>query len=347
MRRVQISDLIAQAVDRSEEAGIRRVKCRLFEEWHRDTDRQKSTPRLWLGQQSAFVPEGRAGTKYIDRAVWPVSFGEVSRQWMRYYASERGEKITVRPSRHTHEIFSAIPPAGYFLPPKDRHGPWTLVDIKACYFSLWQPMTFDLDINPITKRFGIGRHDARPAVDLSEDKEVRNALWGNLSRRKIPELRFGEWAPEDKCAPNSRYCAGLGIFVYLACHSIMSEAREKFGFISWSTDGGITRPDDARKFVSWLWESWGLTAEIRAEGPGYVWGRNSWSIGGAETADIPKGRAIKQRALQPPINVQTSTRDWLRSIRLQRINENPDKIYMPRKPGDRLLSGTLSDTDIK
>ena len=312
-----ISELISSCVERTEELGQRRISCDVVKEWHRNRKRIDETPRLWLGGLSAFEPQplkGRpyAGTRYVDKDVWPVTPGEVSRHWMRLYGERLGQKVKIVSRKYQKDIFAALSAPCFFSPPEERGGPWAVVDIDACYFSLYNSMYFDLDFSPFTQRCGFGKFPAEPSVELKESKTVRNALFGNLLVERLGELRFGKSACQ---TPNNIFAPGLASYVWLTCHAIAQEARERFGFISWSTDGGICRPEDAEAFIAYLYSRWHLSASVRSSGPGYVWGHNSWSVGGVETKDVSDGRCTQHRELAQSKCVKPETIRWLTQIR--------------------------------
>ncbi len=321
-----IAELIHSCCERSEELGQERRSCDMLKEWHRNRKRIEETPRLWLGGLSAFVPEPKkgqphAGTKFVDDESWPVTPGEVARHWVREYGEKIGQKVKIVSRKYQSEIFHSLSAPYFFTPPKDRGGPWAIVDIDACYFSLYNPMYFDMEFSPFTQRCGLGRFPAGPSSDLKESKTIRNALFGNMLTARLGALSFGELPPPNKCAPNNLYAPGLASYVWLTCHAIAQEARESYGFISWSTDGGICRPETAERFISFLEDKWHLSASVRCIGPGYVWGHNSWSVGGMETKDVTDGRCTAHRALEQSKFVRPETVDWLANLRRERVSK--------------------------
>jgi hypothetical protein len=172
-------------------------------------------------------------------------------------------------------------------------GPFELVDVKACYATLYSRMTIDMTYRPETDPplLGLGKGEWPRLGEWMSAKGARNALWGSVMNRRVNEWCHGD--KKEDAFPNAFFAPDLRGIVLDASHAIATEAIEQFHALSWFADGGIFRPGEGRAFAAWLEETWGLVSVVKAEGPGWLFGPTSYSIGPLATLDVQNGRAIQ------------------------------------------------------
>lgn len=249
--------------------------------------------RAWVGPYSSVVLDTRRREVVGEK----VSNGEIARAYLRRAMAEAAEaegrerlarRVPVTAYARKLHADPAIP---YFYerPPSGLDGwpgPFALVDVVACYASIYSTLTLDMTWRPDCDPplVGLGRIPFPRAEEWRQVKGPRNALLGCTMRPTVTEWRHG--APLEGRIPNRFYAPDLHGFVLACVHQIAWAATRRFGAVTWSTDGGMFRPEHGRAFVGWLRATWGLEASIRTEGPGFVWSPNCWSVGGQETADV-------------------------------------------------------------
>ena len=286
-----LSDLATEATDRDGNNGWTRYSVKSLPEL--------KDPELLKPHRSAFMTNSSLtirDTKTRQVIGNPVTNGELSRLYLKRVmenGAQAGNSVLSKrvPYRKEAMQFMDRGPAYYFA--GECGGPFTLVDIKACYATLYTRMTVDLVYRPECNPplLGIGRGDFPQAEEWLTTKGPRNALWGTLLSPTGVEWRHGVFTTD--AYRNQFFAPDLRGFIYDAAHSIAADAIETFGALSWAVDGGAFRPEEARAFIEWLDEAWGLTGEIRAEGPGWMFGATSYSIGPVTTEDVRKGKAMQ------------------------------------------------------
>jgi hypothetical protein len=263
----------------------------------------------YMGEKSLTVKDTKS-RKIVGGQVAP---GELSRLYMNHIMAPEGadDMLTIRiPWRRDALQFLDRRPAYYFG--GQCEGPFVLIDIVGCYVNLYSRLTLDMTYRPETDPpiFGLGRGAFERADEWAVEKAPRNALWGNLLRPKIREWRHGV---PNETLPNKFFAPDLTGIVLDGCHAIALEAVKR-GALSWAVDGGAFRPEEGRNFCEWLSGSFGLTTTVRAEGPGWLFGATSYTIGPLSTLDVKKGRAH----VWPQTNNLRSTRPkqraWLAEI---------------------------------
>lgn len=268
--------------------------------------------RAYLGEKSLTIKDNRT-RKIVGGDVAP---GELARLYVKHIMAEGDDLFTKKvPWRRDALQFLDRRPAYYFA--GQCEGPFVLVDIVSCYATLYSRLTLDMTYRPETNPplLGLGRGYFPRAEEWLEVKAPRNALWGNLLRPKIREWRHG--VPTDDALPNRFFAPDLTGIVLDACHAIALEAVKR-GAFSWAVDGGVFRPEEGRQFVEWLSGSFGLTSTVRAEGPGWLFGATSYSIGPISTEDVMKGRAHQWPEMNHLRAVKPKQRAWLAQVFLER-----------------------------
>ena len=95
----------------------------------------------------------------------------------------------------------------------------------------------------------------------------------------------------------------------------------KRGALSWAVDGGVFRPEEGRSFMEWLRDTWGVESTIRADGPGWLFGATSYSIGATMTLDVKKGQAREWQETNNLRNIKPRNRAWLAQIFKERAGQ--------------------------
>jgi hypothetical protein len=316
------SELAAQICEREEAHGWERepvedprslVRAGLLEK----------VKRAWCGQDGRLtILDDRR--KLLPFTQWPLSDGDLARQYLRStlepWQAEAPPK-SLRRKRIPFNTGAAVefmgyePSVRYFEPPAERGGPWAHVDIEACYPSLYfrggpvmeyRPWWSSPVLRVVGPRF------ERQAEWLL-DKGPRSAVWGMVRSAGIPELRFGQ---PGKISPNKFCSPDLVGYLLDTVNAIAAEAIERWPSICmWVVDAAIMRPDDAREFVLWLSERWGLVATIDVEGPGYVWGYNCWTIANVSKGAAAFGMAHNGPALSSVRQLASEHRELLAAFR--------------------------------
>ncbi len=274
-----VEELRAQAL----EDGWNRVKVPDLPE-ARDPSLLSPYAHAYLGAQALTIRDTRT-RKVVGDSVSP---GEVGRLYLRRVMSQSDGILAKRvPYRRDALQFMDRRPAYYFA--GQTPGPFVLVDVTACYASIYSRFSLDLCYRPQCNPplLGIGEGVFIRRSEWLKAKAERNAMWGNLLRPKVREWRHGE--PVEKI-PNRFFAPDLVGLVFDVAHAIAQKARE-MGAVSWAVDGGAFRPEEGRRFLEWLAGSFGLHGEVRAEGPGWLFGATSYSIGPVVTEDVRKGQA--------------------------------------------------------
>jgi len=279
-----IDDLTTQATTRDLERGWKRESVESLPEL-RDPELLKPFARAYMTDKSLTIRDTKTRKVMGSR----VANGEVARLYLKSIMAQDTDRLSKRvPYRRDSLQFLDRHPAYYFA--GQCAGPFVLVDISACYATLYSRLTLDLTYRPDTDPplLGLGRGYFPSQSEWLQAKGPRNAMWGCLLRPRLREWRHGE--PIDNAFPNVYFAPDLVGAVLDACHSIAQQAV-KMGALSWAVDGGAFRPDEGERFIEWLSTSYGLTSGTRAEGPGWLFGATSYSIGPVTTLDVKKGKA--------------------------------------------------------
>lgn len=305
-----IDELTEEATDRDRERGwIRETVTSLPE--LRNPELLAPFKRAYMGEKALTIKDTRT-RKIVGGAVAP---GELARGYMKLIMADGDDMLTKRvPWRRDALQFLDRRPAYYFA--GQCEGPFVLIDIVSCYATLYSRLTLDMTYRPETDPplFGLGRGHFPRSAEWAQNKAPRNALWGNLLRPKIREWRHGV---PNETLPNKFFAPDLTGIVLDACHAIALEAVKR-GALSWAVDGGAFRPDEGREFCSYLSEQWSLSSQVRASGPGWLFGATSYQIGPTATEDVRKGRAHQWPETNNLRNIKPKQRAWLAQIMKER-----------------------------
>lgn len=311
-----LEELTTEANDRDDVGGWTRETVKVIPEL-RNPDLLKPFKRAYLGPHSLTVMD----TKTRSVVGGGVTHGELSRLYLKRVmktGAEAGSQVLKKriPWRRDAMQFMDRHPAYFFK--GQTGGPFELVDITACYATLYSRLTLDVTYRPETDPplLGLGKAAFLDAGEWLTTKGPRNAMWGSLLSDHVREWRHGE--PVDDRVPNRFFAPDLRGIIYDAAHAIALEATETFGALSWAADGGAFRPDEGQDFSRWLWDDWGLNATVRAEGPGWLFSPMSYSIGPTTTKDVKHGRAIEWQETDLLRHQGSRQRRWLADIFKQR-----------------------------
>ena len=302
-----LEELSTQALNRDEEQGWTREIVGSLPE-ARNPELLTPFAKAYMGENALTIRDTKV-RKVVGSEVSP---GELARLYMKGIMSQSEGMLSKKiPWRRDALQFLDRHPAYYFA--GQQPGPFVLVDIKACYATLYSRLALDVTYRPECDPplLGIGRGSFVRVDEWNSTKGPRNALWGNLLRPRIREWRHGE--PIDDALPNRYFAPDLTGVVLDATHAIACHAREN-GAMSWAVDGGVFRPDDAHRFIEWLRETFNLEAEVRAEGPGWIFGATSYSIGPVVTEDVRKGLAHQWPEMNKLRRIPKKRRAWLGSV---------------------------------
>lgn len=161
--------------------------------------------------------------------------------------------------------------------PGPSRGDFAMVDLVAAYHSIYSPTSFDLDYDGIhTPRSGSVRFVG--SEELGRYKLLRNALLGTARAEWRTESDFGVIK---KVAVGGRWRRpSLWAYVQDVLMAVAWEMRLFFGAVHIHTDGYVLPSGDLTEdAIEHLWKTWGLRAQVKAEGAGIVTGLGSWQIG--------------------------------------------------------------------
>ncbi len=305
-------ELTTEATNHDLENGWSRESVASFPEL-RNPELLAPFKKAYMGEKSLTIKDNR--TRKIVGSE--ISNGELSRSYLKKIMAEGDDMLTRRvPYRREALEFTERHPASYFA--GQCEGPFVLVDIVACYATLYSRLTLDLTYRPDCDPplLGLGRGYFLRTPELLEEKQLRNSLFGNLIRPGVREWRHGQ--PLEDAFPNRFFAPDLVGIVFDACHAIANQARD-LGALSWFTDGGVFRPEEGRTFIEWLESAFGLRAEVRAEGPGWMFGATSYHIGATVTADVKKGQAREWPATSNLRKMKPTQIAWLAGIFKERV----------------------------
>lgn len=179
---------------------------------------------------------------------------------------------------HPH-LLARRPPL-YFDGPLDDEPDLVYVDLVRAYWSIYTRTTLDVFYDGGSAP----RKGLLPFLDteeLGQHKLLRNALLGLQHRQWRRGIDHGEHFRE--VVPPHRRRPDLWGLVMDVLELVAWDARN-LGACYWHTDGGIFRHSDlAADFIVRLREAFGLTATIRAAGPGWVHALGSFKIGNFQT----------------------------------------------------------------
>ena len=309
-----IDELTMAATNRDLERGWNRQTVNNLPEL-RNPELLEPFRHAYMGEKSLTIKDTRE-RRIVGGVVAP---GELARLYVKTIMAEGDDMLAKRvPWRREALQFLDRRPAYFFA--GQCEGPFVLVDIVSCYATLYSRLTLDMTYRPDTDppMFGLGRGYFPRSDEWTIEKAPRNALWGNLLRPKIREWRHG--IPHDDALPNRFFAPDLTGIVLDACHAIASEAVKR-GALSWAVDGGVFRPEEGRSFMEWLRDTWGVESTIRADGPGWLFGATSYSIGATMTLDVKKGQAREWPETNNLRNIKPRNRAWLAQIFKERAGQ--------------------------
>ena len=272
-----LDELASRVLDSDGNGGWKRTVVDDLPELHR-VELMGSYRQAWLSPTKLTIRDTRE-----KRVVGGgVTSGEVAREYLR-------DTLAGRPSvpyrRDAMALTNRKP--GYFFAGQTV-GSLALVDVDACFASIYGRLTIDVVYRPATRPrlIGLGTHPFPRTDEWMVAKKPRNSAYGALVNPHLSEWRKGRHV---EVSPNNFFAPDLVALIMDVTHSIAQETREKFGLVSWGVDGGIIPEDRADEWVTWLRERWAMGGSVRARGVGKAYGAVSWRIEDAMTLDVEHG----------------------------------------------------------
>lgn len=212
---------------------------------------------------------------FSDASSWPVAPSELARAYLAANCERRRQSARQRSAcRLTLPWFFTGP----------ARGPLALVDIRACFFSIWSQIPPDSQYLPGT-RVRVGRESWRDLEDIADSKVARNAL--------VPIAAGGTRKALSDSGSRLVMTPALAPALQPAISDIVgfvAHMAHAHGAMLWRVDGGIMRPDDAEILAAELADRFHLRLEIRAcTDSGSLEGPNRYTVG-TETRDLAPGR---------------------------------------------------------
>jgi hypothetical protein len=272
--------------------------------------------------------------RYVTPECWQppyggVTPGELARAYLRHcrrlqmWDLPPGDLGRTRIPWHRSQVPSLIAgTAPLYYDGASREGEWAIVDIDACYASLYLPFglapTFyhdvvqdkqGRDIEGTCRSISVSTLVFDRPAEWLEVKAARNALVGvsGGGSGKFSWLERGQL--KTRRAMNDCYSPSVVAWCLWCATAIARDMIHRFQFVTWATDGGILPAENAAAAVKWIADAWHLTASVRAAGPGRVWHATCWRVGDAETAHTEGQRAQATQCLD---RVQDCDPGWYR-----------------------------------
>lgn len=274
--------------------------------------------RAWAGTAQVTIADTKV--KLIDATAAPHPPAEIARAYLRHSLApwfEEQPKRSMRRKRipyHRQALdFCSIPPPEFYTPPRDDGGPWTYLDIRSCFPSIIARLSPVCEYRPGWPKpllHCVG--PAWPQVDewMTQTESIRP--WYGMLRKSdgVPELRYGK---EIETPGRGRWFSpDLIGALFDTLHAVVGELRILCpSLCRWNTDGGFCRPEHAPLAVAHCRERWGLDLVVKAEGPGFVWGRITWHIGELMSANVKAGKAHPELPFDNMLPVRSEVRDLL------------------------------------
>lgn len=237
-------------------------------------------------------------TSLIDNEEAPYAITGLVRPYLRELMNLQGKPIA-RIERN--ELLATEPPRYFAGQAKGEC--LTLVDLEAAYWSIYSPVTWDLDYDGrSTPRNGHVRFLG--ADELKEHKLLRNAIMGTARAEYRTDLDFGKEI-RVPIGPGFRK-PSLWAYVQDILELIAWDMRSYFGALHILVDGYIIpHPDLAADAIDYLRSEWGVIAHVKAQGEGIVYGLGNWRIGDqfagiAELTNYPMRPIDNMTEIPPP-----------------------------------------------
>ncbi len=191
-------------------------------------------------------------------------------------------------------------------------GDLAYVDISACYYSLFSPLSLDGGYRR-GEWIGAGGLMFPRVRELGAEKLLRNAIPGIARSRSIKVAR-GDTFPRERPAQNAFLAPALTGILMDTCHAIATMIVANTDCVYVCTDGFIVPARQAGLVREMLAEWWGLDSTIKAQGPGRVIAWGQWSVGGESTMSYREAaeRADAGAPLPVPIGADARALDAAR-----------------------------------
>lgn len=198
------------------------------------------------------------------------------------------------------------PPLYFDCPVASDH--LVYVDLDRAYWQIYTRTTLDVVYDGTRPPYP-GVVTFLDAKRLGEDKLVRNALLGMLRREWRSYLDHGH-AGREKIGPWRRRPNLWGLV--MDCLELVAWAARDGGASYVHTDGYIfAHRDLAEEFIATAKDLYGLTASVRAEGDGEVWGLSSFRLGDHATSRQHPGQRV-DTMINAPHDLADGLQQWLR-----------------------------------
>lgn len=245
------------------------------------------------------ISDSDARVRWVDADVWPVTDGELGRQYLHHCARAakvpppegRVGKPRVRPQNAV--FYGAGSPTSF--------ADLALVDITAAYFSLYSP----LGLSPLYTSVRVEPDTQRPFIDLASFgavKSVRNTVVSQLGRDTVRCLEYGEERIQKLDRRAFTYHPTTSQYVYDVLAQIARESIEMFGFVSYNTDGGCVDGGRAEEWVEWLSGRWGLAGRVVKRGAAVVTGASTCRFDGDGDDSDGDGEPAWPLEITPPVH---------------------------------------------
>jgi hypothetical protein len=279
------------------------------------------------------IVDQAAKVKYVDTEAWDdpnygITDAELARAYIRHcrrlalfqlgtYKGDMLKKCVPWRKAHLPALEAARAPLYY--DGKAREGDWALMDLKACYPNLYVPVglapSFLLP-NETYPNPSLGVSEVRfdRPGEWMEHKGPRTALVGICGLRgSITVLEHGSEVA--KPVFNDCFSPSLVAWCLWCANAIAQDLIERFGFVTWATDGGICPATMATKAAAYVNGAWGLTLAVNAMDTGCVWHATSYQVGELATAQEERVPGLYHNQLLPlDVSWFRDRFRWARSI---------------------------------
>lgn len=169
--------------------------------------------------------------------------------------------------------------------PGVARGEFAYVDVVRAYPSIYERLSLDVNFVPDEQlpRLGVGRFRFLYAAELSDLKLMHRALGGILRATRMVVWERGVPVTYDTTGWSQFLCPGLWGVICFVLHAIAQDAISEFGCVYVNKDGFVVPRSMAPALRAAIAERYGLASQVKAQGPGTVWGLGRYAIGETST----------------------------------------------------------------
>ena len=255
--------------------------------------------QVYVGTVSITVPALKL--KLIRYDEWPVTSGEMARQYLR-------------------QVYDGVPAIGAsprargfrWSPPivarPTRHGVFAYVDIESAF---WQLIScFRPDDLILGGTIAEGTAEWWTTDGVAADRRLRHCIHGSVFSHHLTFYRFG--TPVTIGVTSKWSNPTLQLHCMQVLHALCAAVDRRFSLQAWLTDAAIVHADDAEAVVEMLARDWRVASKVKAAGAGAVVNATSFAVGEKSSLDVRNGRT-------DPLSAEPSTVSTLKRVPFRQL----------------------------